>query len=248
MAEKIIPQDFYVYLHRKASTGEVFYVGKGVKDRAWSKARSRYWMRVVAKHGYTVEIVQSGLQEWYAIELEADLIALYGKASDGLGLLVNLTDKAGGLSGHRHTKDSIQKMRIAKFGKPVSDDHKAKNIANLYKPEVVANRAIAVSASLKGKPLKDSQKQKMSLTRKGRAMSESHKDALKKARFASLDSWRVACGALPILCINTGIVFKTACCAAAWVAEKNPKAVPNPIRLVCKGKAKTAYGYTWRYA
>lgn len=30
--------DFYVYLHRKKTTKEVFYVGKGSGDRVWSRA------------------------------------------------------------------------------------------------------------------------------------------------------------------------------------------------------------------
>ena len=95
--------DFYVYLHRKKTTGEVFYVGKGSGDRAWSASgRNDLWVRTVNKHGYTVEIFLSNLQEWYAFELEKELIALHGRLSDGKGKLVNMTDGGEGLSGEDH--------------------------------------------------------------------------------------------------------------------------------------------------
>ena len=85
--------DFYVYLHRKKTTGEVFYVGKGKGKRAWDFVRrSDFWKHVENKHGVDVEIYQNNLQEWYAFELEKNLIALYGRVTDGKGSLVNLTD------------------------------------------------------------------------------------------------------------------------------------------------------------
>ena len=92
---------YYVYLHRKKTTGEVFYVGKGCGDRAWcSRGRNSYWSRVTNKHGRTVEIVENNLQEWYAFELESNLIALYGRKNDGTGNLVNITGGGdGGMSG-----------------------------------------------------------------------------------------------------------------------------------------------------
>ncbi len=82
--------DFYVYLHKKKTTGEVFYVGKGCRDRAWTKTRrNEDWHVVVEECGYFVEIVQDNLQEWYSFELEGLLIDYYGKKSDGKGTLVN---------------------------------------------------------------------------------------------------------------------------------------------------------------
>ena len=58
---------YYVYLHRKKTTGEVFYVGKGSGKRAWDNhGRSDPWRKTVSKHGKIVEILQDNLQEWYA--------------------------------------------------------------------------------------------------------------------------------------------------------------------------------------
>lgn len=84
---------YYVYLHRKKTTGEVFYVGKGSGKRAWDNhGRSDPWRKTVSKHGKIVEILQDNLQEWYAFELEADMISLHGRRDLGSGPLVNLAD------------------------------------------------------------------------------------------------------------------------------------------------------------
>lgn len=91
---------FYVYIHRRKTTGEVFYIGKGRRRRAWSSSgRNKHWGYVAKKHGFTVEIYTSNLQEWYAFELEKDLIAYYGRVQDNTGPLVNYTDGGEGPSG-----------------------------------------------------------------------------------------------------------------------------------------------------
>lgn len=108
----ILPTDYYVYLHKKATSHEVFYVGKGLKDRAWAKSgRSSLWLRTAQKYGYIVEIVQDGLQDWAAIELEAQLIALYGRKDLGYGPLVNMCDAQIGSPGFMH--DGQTKNKIA---------------------------------------------------------------------------------------------------------------------------------------
>lgn len=92
--------DFYVYLHKKKTTGEVFYVGKGCRDRAWVfNNRNPFWEAVYEKHGCTVEIVADNLQEWYALELETLLIDYYGRRNTGDGTLVNLKAGGDGVSG-----------------------------------------------------------------------------------------------------------------------------------------------------
>lgn len=86
---------YYVYLHKKLN-GEVFYVGKGKGKRAYSKHnRNPHWENIVKKHGFVAEIVLADLQEWYAFELEKDLISYYGLKSEG-GTLVNIVSGGGG--------------------------------------------------------------------------------------------------------------------------------------------------------
>ena len=104
--------DFYVYLHKKKTNGEVFYVGKGSGDRAWKKeGRNEFWKKVVNKHGYDVEIHSNHLQEWYAFELERDLIAYYGRRQLGLGTLVNLSDGGEGTGGWVPSQEFIDFRR-----------------------------------------------------------------------------------------------------------------------------------------
>lgn len=70
---------FYVYLHRRKDTDEVFYVGKGSGSRAYSTAkRSQKWNIIVqAAGGCYVEYFKTGLTENDALSLESELIAKY---------------------------------------------------------------------------------------------------------------------------------------------------------------------------
>lgn len=93
---------YYVYLHKKPN-GEIFYVGKGKGSRAHSiHSRNPHWRSTVKKYGFIVEIVESGLQEWYAYELEEQLTYYYGLKQDG-GTLVNLCYGGGGNNGYIFT-------------------------------------------------------------------------------------------------------------------------------------------------
>jgi hypothetical protein len=72
--------EHYVYLHRSPND-DVFYVGKGRNNRAFSKDRDPLWHHYVnTRCGgvHEVEIVKRFSSEEEALELEADLIALFG--------------------------------------------------------------------------------------------------------------------------------------------------------------------------
>ncbi len=116
---------FYVYLHRRATDGRVFYVGKGKGKRAYKlSSRNDYWQRTVAKHGFTVEFVVRDVQEWYAMEVEREQIAYYGRDQ-----LCNLTDGGEGAAGlhvspeTRALKADMQrgKRHDAEMRKKISD-------------------------------------------------------------------------------------------------------------------------------
>lgn len=81
----ILPAGFYVYLHYRASTGRVCYVGKGQRGRAWSaRGRNRHWLRCAAKHGIAVDVVADGLSEPCAFDMECAFIAALGGAGEKL--------------------------------------------------------------------------------------------------------------------------------------------------------------------
>lgn len=96
---------FYVYRHIRPDTGEVFYVGLGKKNDNWRALgafkseyrraftkdhRNIWWRRIAEISGFDVEIIMDLESEAQAVEKEVEMIAIYGRRSDG-GTLVNLT-------------------------------------------------------------------------------------------------------------------------------------------------------------
>lgn len=73
--------NFYVYCWRYKDTKEVFYIGKGTKDRAYdiSNSRNEYFKNIIKKHKNNVEVVilLDGLTEEEAWNKEKALIKLY---------------------------------------------------------------------------------------------------------------------------------------------------------------------------
>lgn len=92
------PTGFYVYLHRKATDGSCFYVGKGSAKRAWilSGRSNPKWRRTALKYGVICEVCCDNLSEDNANLLEMWLIAKL--RHEGVDLS-NLTDGGEGASG-----------------------------------------------------------------------------------------------------------------------------------------------------
>ena len=142
---------YYIYQHRSADTNEIFYVGKGKDKRFCDKnKRGRYWKHYVAKHGFVPEIIKDGLDEELAFLAEMECIDAYKRR--GIKL-INLTDGGEGCSGYsmKHSEEQKAKWSIERKGTP---------------------------SPRKGVKLLDSTKEKISLARVGKLLSESHKDAI----------------------------------------------------------------------
>jgi hypothetical protein len=104
-----------VYVHRKPY-GEIFYVGKGTKLRAWSKhGRNPLWKAITAKYGYTVEVVEDNLVAKVALELEEFIIS-YHKLKIFGGTLANLTTGGEGVCGVPHSEETKKKISITSSG------------------------------------------------------------------------------------------------------------------------------------
>ena len=122
--------DFYVYLHHKKDTNEVFYIGKGKEKRAYVKnRRNPYWKNIVNKHGYYVTFLKQNITEKEAFDLEMLTIKQYKE--QGIPL-TNMTDGGEGLSGivvseetrkklslirSNISEETREKLRIARKGK-----------------------------------------------------------------------------------------------------------------------------------
>ena len=141
---------YYIYQHRAADTGNIFYVGNGKDKRHADKnKRSRYWKFYVEKHGFTSEIIANGLSEELAFLAEMECIDVYKKR--GIKL-VNLSNGGEGCSGysHPHSEESKKKMSIARIG----------------------------NTNKLGKKISDESKLKISLARQGKPLSEKHKKSI----------------------------------------------------------------------
>jgi hypothetical protein len=142
---------WYVYIHRKGSelsvdpeapNQGVFYVGKGVKKRAWSvRDRNPHWKNIVKKHDYTVQIVEWFEDEQDAFGLEVYLIASYRVLDVKLA---NLTNGGEGVSGYvatlvqRWTSSLQGKIRFTTLEGKVH----LEKMRNAYdKPEARANHS-----------------------------------------------------------------------------------------------------------
>lgn len=149
--------DHYVYLHRKAGTGEIFYVGAGRKNRSKSKCgRSKFWQAVVAKHGLVIEIFVSGLS--FSDSRNLEILTISNLLQVGIRLC-NMTAGGEGLNGLKHREDTKAKIAAANIGKNLgkkwSEETRVKIIdARIGMTRSPESRA-KMSAAQKGRPKKN---------------------------------------------------------------------------------------------
>jgi hypothetical protein len=128
----------YVYLHRRKDTGQIFYIGIGVRRRAYQKIhRNDMWHNVVNKYGYTIEIIHRNLTQEEAFDIEIKLIKKYGRRDLGLGYLVNMTDGGEGKVNcicSEEQKELLIKVNGEKLGRKVY-------LYELYSDEVLTFNA-----------------------------------------------------------------------------------------------------------
>lgn len=151
--------DKVVYFHRKATNGEIFYVGMGSPTRPYYKRRTEWWQNVVDKYGYTIDIVHKGLSKQEAFDLEIKYIAQFGRCDTGTGSLVNQT--SGGPSFNGITKEKTKNRGKSLKGRVKSEKHRAnlsKALSNLAKSEIHKSK---ISSSLKGRKLSAETKAKI---------------------------------------------------------------------------------------
>lgn len=141
-------RNYYVYVHRRLTDNSVFYVGKGQSRRAWDmQRRNPHWKNIEQRHGRSVEIVIADVQEWYALELEKDLIAYYGREN-----LCNLTDGGEGAIGFFPNEATRERMAQAQIGKKHTDASKKKIVAALTGKKLSQSHKDSLSKALTGNP------------------------------------------------------------------------------------------------
>lgn len=164
---------FYVYAYIRIN-GSPYYIGKGHKNRAYSKHKNI----AVPSDRSKIIFLEKGLTEIGAFALERRYIRWYGRKDLGTGILHNRTDGGEGRSGQtpwnkgkHHSEDTRKK--ISNAGKlrvypKQTIEHIAKRVAAKKDWKMTPDQREALSIKVTGRKLSDETKEKMSMTRKGK--------------------------------------------------------------------------------
>jgi hypothetical protein len=176
----------YVYKHIRLDTNSVFYIGIGTTKnykRAYSTYnRNQYWLNIVNKFGFRVEIIEDNLEWDDACKAEQYWISYYGRWDLNEGSLVNMT---GGGDGAPNVSDSVRKSISEKaknrlsikenngmFGKRHSEYSKLKMRERLRGTRIGRKRSkesvMKTNEKLRGRVFSDEHREKMSVANKNR--------------------------------------------------------------------------------
>lgn len=185
---------YYIYTHARPD-GSIFYVGKGVGDRArdWSQ-RTEHHKRIVAKHGRrNIKIaVFPAHDERHAYAAERQLIIAMRKAGlplcnndDGglgrIGVRIGEQQRArisASLMGHPVSEETRRKMSAATLGKKLSAEH----IEKLKRRKLSDSHKAALLKAITGRPVSEEHKAKSRAKMLGRKLTEEHRKKLGDSR------------------------------------------------------------------
>lgn len=156
----------YIYVIQNILTG-ASYVGKANNvERRWMRHKGDYKkcegylyraMRHYGIENFEIRIVDSHEDEEYVLNvLESAWICKL--RNEGI-VLYNLTNGGDGLSGHKHSAETIKKMSDSQRGRPVSNEVRQKIAASLLgrQPSEEARRKISEAHRGKSKPPRSSE-------------------------------------------------------------------------------------------
>ena len=165
---------YYVYACLRKSDDTPYYIGKGKGNRVWDKGHSS----AVPKDTSKIVLLAENLTETDAFNLEIELIAQYGRKDLGTGILRNMTNGGEGCSGRVLSEELRNKISNTLKGRIVPKE--------LVQRRIKAKQALGKTSPLKGRPLADWHKEKVSqaligvnVGKPGRAWSEADRNKLK---------------------------------------------------------------------
>ena len=208
---------FYTYAHYTPK-GRLFYIGKGLKGRAFTKdSRNKHWHNIVNKYGKPkVEILCNWNSEEEALSHEVLLISCF---RDMGYKLANLADGGKGNAGIVMSNETKEKISVAKKGAPAWN---------------------------KGIPLTEECKQKLSKTmtgrtswNKGKIHSEEHKRKTSLSKIGNLNC-------LQYKIVGTNIETGEKVMFIGAKSLRNAGFAHTAVYMVINGQRKSHKGYTWR--
>ena len=178
------PQNYYVYAFLRETDLTPYYIGKGIGKRAFAT----HGRRVSApKDKNRIIILYQNLTENQAYNIEILLIDFYGREDLGTGRLLNMTSGGDGRSKIIVKEETREKLSNANKGK--NNPMFVKTAWNRGQTKETNQKLAEIGNKLKGNkawnvgvPHTDEAKNKMSISRKGRKLSEEHKRKLSESK------------------------------------------------------------------
>jgi hypothetical protein len=115
---------YYVYAYLREDQTP-YYIGKGKNKRAWCKWGHRKRGIQLPKDPNNIIILEKGLEEQLALDIETKLIKHYGRKDLDTGILHNKTDGGrnpvlygaqNGMTGRKHSPETLKRISEAKKG------------------------------------------------------------------------------------------------------------------------------------
>lgn len=216
----------YVYRHIRLDTNQPFYIGIG-SDKNYFRAnqktsskRNSYWVNIVSKTDYEVEILLDDLTWQEACEKEKEFIALYGRKDNNTGILSNMTD--GGEGVLNVNVSDITRAKLSELGKKrkgITFTEEHKNNLSLAK-----KRSKTIPPSRKGS--------KMSADVINRVIKTRKNNNIGRKQIYQYDLEK-----------NLINIFTH----GDNVLETYPNFSKGNINMVCRGERKLAYNFIWSY-
>ena len=162
-SKKNRPSGYYVYAYLRstdsviAKAGTPYYIGKGIKTRAWDIHNTKI---SVPEDNSNIVILEQNLTELGAFAIERRMIEWYGKIIDGTGILRNRVDggcgggmpgKLNGMWGKKRPKELIDKWVAASVA--VTKDKTYEEIYGIIRAkELKQDRSMKLKEYLKQNP------------------------------------------------------------------------------------------------